>query len=97
MRLLLHLKTVSHIATACLRWWLLCLLPMGVWAQQPTVNGTTVRVGVYDNPPKIFMGTDGLPDGIFGQMTREAGACGWLADQTRAVRMAGLFAGRAAW
>jgi diguanylate cyclase (GGDEF)-like protein/PAS domain S-box-containing protein len=78
MRLLLHLKTVSHIATACLRWWLLCLLPMGVWAQQPTVNGTTVRVGVYDNPPKIFMGTDGLPDGIFGQMTRElARAGGW--------------------
>ncbi|HRK39230.1 MAG TPA: EAL domain-containing protein [Burkholderiaceae bacterium] len=50
----------------------------GAWAQQPVGVGSAVRVGVYENPPKIFMGADGLPDGIFGQMTRElARVGGW--------------------
>lgn len=50
----------------------------GVWAQPSAVNVSEVRVGVYDNPPKIFMGSDGLPDGIFGQMMRElARQGGW--------------------
>lgn len=30
-----------------------------------------VRVGVYENPPKILMGPDGLPSGIFGELIRE--------------------------
>lgn len=37
-----------------------------------------VRVGVYDNPPKLIMGTDSLPSGIFGDLIKEiASNEGW--------------------
>jgi diguanylate cyclase (GGDEF)-like protein/PAS domain S-box-containing protein len=63
-------RLLGHVLMACF-----CT---GAWAQQPEGVESTVRVGVYENPPKIFLGVDGLPDGIFGQMTRElARAGGW--------------------
>lgn len=70
MRLLHHLTIGQRAACRWLKL-LLCLLLLGVWAQQTAAYGATVRVGVYDNPPKIFMGADGQPDGIFGQMIKE--------------------------
>ena len=32
---------------------------------QEAINSKIVKVGVYDNPPKIFMNKNGNPDGIF--------------------------------
>ena len=62
-------------------WWIvwcwLALAPALVWAQRAQVS--VVRVGVYDNPPKIFLGNDGQPSGIFGDLLREvAREEGWL-------------------
>lgn len=54
-------------------WWLvwcwLALTPALAWAQ--SAGSPVVRVGVYDNPPKIFMGSDPQPTGIFGDLLRE--------------------------
>ncbi|WP_198962747.1 EAL domain-containing protein [Mangrovitalea sediminis] len=56
-------------------WWLfLCLLISTL----PVHAGQTVRVGVYENPPKIFY-SDHHISGIFGQLLREiAERKGWL-------------------
>lgn len=52
-----------------LRVWLLGLLVVGSGlasaAPEPTRE---VRVGVYENPPKILLGSDGQPSGILGDM-----------------------------
>lgn len=71
MHQLYHLTTGIRAAYRHVLLLVVCLLPLGAWAQQAEVRGATVRVGVYDNPPKIFMGADGQPDGIFGQMIKE--------------------------
>lgn len=37
-----------------------------------------IRIGIYDNPPKLLMGTDGAPSGIFGDLIKEiASNEGW--------------------
>jgi len=38
-------------------------LSPGVWARD-----TPLRVGVYENPPKITLGPDGAPSGLFGDV-----------------------------
>ncbi len=59
---------------------LLTLLP----AFAATAAEPVVRVGVYENPPKLLMGEDGLPSGIHGDLLREiAQAEGW---KLKAVR-----------
>ena len=50
---------------ALVAWGLACGLAT---AQTP---GAVVRYGVYDNPPKIFRGTDGTPQGIFADLLTE--------------------------
>jgi signal transduction histidine kinase len=37
-------------------------LTLGLGAQQPQ---NRIRVGVYDNPPKVFVNSEGVPSGIF--------------------------------
>lgn len=47
------------------------------WAQTLPAE-RVVRLGVYDNPPKIFMDADGQPSGAFGGLARELAALqGW--------------------
>jgi diguanylate cyclase (GGDEF)-like protein/PAS domain S-box-containing protein len=50
---------------------LCCLLGMPAvgWAQRSQVS--VVRVGVYNNPPKIFLDKSGQISGIFGDLLRE--------------------------
>lgn len=67
-------------------WWLvwcwLALAPAIAWAQ--SAGSPVVRVGVYDNPPKIFMGSDLQPAGIFGDLLREvARQEGWTLQAVR--------------
>ncbi|MDP2218965.1 MAG: EAL domain-containing protein [Hydrogenophaga sp.] len=67
-------------------WWVLvcwlALAPAMAWAQ--SVGSPVVRVGVYDNPPKIFMGSDQQPTGIFGDLLREvARQEGWTLQAVR--------------
>src|SRR5690606_35045214 len=53
---------------------LLTLLP----ALAATAAEPVIRVGVYENPPKLLMGEDGLPSGIHGDLLREiAQGEGW--------------------
>ncbi|MEY2683195.1 MAG: hypothetical protein RJA09_339, partial [Pseudomonadota bacterium] len=41
-------------------------------------------MGVYDNPPKIFMADDGRPSGVFGGLARELAAIqGWRIEAVR--------------
>ena len=70
----------------CAPWWLvwcwLALTPALAWAQ--SADTPVVRVGVYDNPPKIFMGSDQQPTGIFGDLLREvAQQEGWTLQAVR--------------
>ena len=59
-------------ALALAAWGLAC----GLAAAQTT--GAVVRYGVYDNPPKIFRGDDGAPQGIFVDLLTEvARQAGW--------------------
>jgi diguanylate cyclase (GGDEF)-like protein/PAS domain S-box-containing protein len=59
---------------------LLTLLP----AFASSAAATIVRVGVYENPPKLFLDKDGQPSGIQGDLLRAiAKAEGW---QLRTVR-----------
>ena len=37
----------------------------------PYASAREVRVGVYENPPKIFTEKDGVPDGIFADLIKE--------------------------
>lgn len=49
-------------------------------AQQPTQAppSTVLRVGIYDNPPKLFVNPDGEPDGIFWRLlSRMASESNW--------------------
>lgn len=51
------------VVFCCLGW------QTGLAARENTQN-SIVRVGVYDNPPKIFMNRHGQPDGIFIDIIR---------------------------
>jgi diguanylate cyclase (GGDEF)-like protein/PAS domain S-box-containing protein len=52
------------------------------WAQ--SAGSPVVRVGVYNNPPKIFMGSDQQPTGIFGDLLRAvARQEGWTLQAVR--------------
>jgi ABC-type amino acid transport substrate-binding protein len=42
-----------------------------LWATGALANPREVRVGVYQNEPKIFMGADGQPSGILGDLLVE--------------------------
>jgi diguanylate cyclase (GGDEF)-like protein/PAS domain S-box-containing protein len=47
------------------------------WAQTAPAE-RVVRMGVYDNPPKIFADSDGQANGVFGALARELAALnGW--------------------
>jgi PAS domain S-box-containing protein len=47
------------------------------------VEAREVRLGVYENPPKIMAGANGMPDGIFGNLLTEiAGQEGWSLQAT---------------
>jgi ABC-type amino acid transport substrate-binding protein len=47
----------------------LLLLPLAAHAQPSTgQNPTPLRVGIYDNPPKLFVNANGEPDGILWQL-----------------------------
>lgn len=46
---------------------LAAVLPAGL-AQAADAPSRTVRVGVYENAPKLFLGQDGLPSGILGDV-----------------------------
>ncbi len=60
-------------------WCWLALAPTCLWAQP--ANPPVVRVGVYDNPPKIFLDNDRQPGGIFGELLREvAQQEGWTLE-----------------
>ncbi|MDZ4187930.1 MAG: EAL domain-containing protein [Hydrogenophaga sp.] len=60
----------------------MALAPALAWAQ--SAGSPVVRVGVYNNPPKIFMDAEQQPAGIFGDLLREvARQEGWT---LRAVR-----------
>ena len=49
-------------------WWLLAaLLPLLLGA----AHAREVRVGVYDNPPKVMADADGQPTGIMGDLLQE--------------------------
>ncbi|MCB1887910.1 MAG: PAS domain-containing protein [Rhodocyclaceae bacterium] len=53
-------------------------------AAAPAADGREVRVGVYDNPPKITMDTQGRPAGILGELLREmASREGWTLVSVR--------------
>lgn len=54
-------------------WYLLLwLLPATVMALEPAgVDGTLVRVGYYDNPPKIYRNESGEPDGFWPALAEE--------------------------
>lgn len=38
--------------------------PLSAWTQN-TIDPKILKVGIYDNPPKIFLNSEGNPDGIF--------------------------------
>lgn len=68
---------------------LICvLIPLASGPSQAD-EARLVRVGVYENPPKILLGPDGQPSGIFGELLRhiadeedwqlEAVSCNWKA------------------
>lgn len=62
--------------TWCLLLW---LLPATVMALEPvTVDGPLLRVGYYDNPPKIYRNASGEPDGFWPALVDElARSEGW--------------------
>ena len=44
----------------------------------------TVRLGIYDNPPKLMLGADGRPEGILGDLiSRIAALEGWTLQTLR--------------
>ena len=49
---------------AILYWAVVACAPLSVWAGEAKV----VRVGYYDNPPKLFRGHQGAPKGIFPEI-----------------------------
>lgn len=51
---------------------LLQVLMMGLFVLATTAAGAReVRVGIYENPPKLMVGGDGRADGIFGNLLTE--------------------------
>ena len=75
---------------------LFCILLLGWLSFVNTLHAREVKVGVYANAPKVMLGADGQPSGIFGDLLREIAAkedwtlvpvvCEWQAclDATRA-------------
>lgn len=56
---------------------LLVLMCVPALAQQTATTGLTsnpIKVGVYDNPPKIFINDNGQPDGIFWRLIENMAA-----------------------
>ena len=49
----------------------LALLAMLLATSVVTATERVVRVGIYENPPKLTAGSDGLPSGILGDLLRE--------------------------
>jgi ABC-type amino acid transport substrate-binding protein len=67
LHLIIHcLRRVSALPWVALAVWALC---GGAAQAQP--RDMVVRFGVYDNPPKIFRGSDGAPQGIFADILSE--------------------------
>jgi len=62
-----HCRALLGLLLCCVLGW-----PVVVWAQRSQVS--VVRVGVYNNPPKIFMDKSGQISGIFGDLLREVAA-----------------------
>jgi len=56
-------------------------IPAGVWAQPETSSSNAsrlIRVGLYDNPPKICRDTTGRPSGLFIDLLENMAKCeGW--------------------
>lgn len=58
------MRTFRNFARAlCV--WLLCTLPVSGETRSPV----EVRVGIYQNPPKIFVNEEGEPSGFFPEIT----------------------------
>ncbi|MGY4879013.1 EAL domain-containing protein [Vreelandella aquamarina] len=48
--------------------WRASLVLMMLFASPSFVHALSLKVGVYDNPPKVFMDADGEPGGILGEL-----------------------------
>ncbi|QID19133.1 PAS domain-containing protein [Nitrogeniibacter mangrovi] len=74
-------------AAAALRAMLAALLIVALGAAVPAqADGRVVRVGVYENAPKILMGEDGHPSGILGDLLmRIARDEGWTIEPVACV------------
>jgi diguanylate cyclase (GGDEF)-like protein/PAS domain S-box-containing protein len=69
-----HIKTLAGLAAACV----LCAIQAQAWAQSAQ---RVVRVGIYENPPKIMLANSGQPTGILGDLlSRIAARQGWALE-----------------
>lgn len=70
-QIVLQRKQSSHLQVLCALLLSLLLFPISASAQ-------TLRVGVYENPPKLFSEAGGRPGGMFGELLGEiASREGW--------------------
>src|SRR5690606_13714417 len=44
---------------------------IGIWAGPQAAHAATLRIGVYDQPPDIYIAPDGQPSGILGEILNE--------------------------
>ena len=59
-------RTTSRLRAACLSFLAVFAYPSQTGAQTgPHPDDNALRIGVYENPPKIFTSADGTPSGLF--------------------------------
>ncbi len=68
-------NSTIRLLLTCLVW---AALPLSATAQGQAGEGRLVRMGLYENKPKLFVGPDGAPDGLFAGVARAiAESEGW--------------------